>query len=272
MRKFKYMALMSLTALALLTGCKKNDREKIDISSIRTTASETETMSGDEEAAEAVVTTAPETTAAVKETSSAATSTPTKKASYKSGSVTIEYPEIYDTGDPTKESAVNKLLKDNALAFIKAYEVDEAKDSAEIKCQIVSADRKRITALYTGSYNAAGAAHPVNIFYTNTVDLNKISDIRLNDFVDPYTMAGYVLSGDCQFADSTAELRTELMKVKNDTTLEAYTEMFTKADFPVNGTFPQSFSYEKQGNIYFSIPVPHALGDYAIVKYTPDTK
>ena len=32
------------------------------------------------------------------------------------------------------------------------------------------------------------------------------------------------------------------------------------------------FSYEKQGEIYFSIPVSHSLGDYAIVKFTPETK
>lgn len=272
MKKLKYMAFMSLTAFALLTGCKKNDREKIDLSSIHTTAAKAETMGSEKESMEAIVTTAPETTAAVTESNPAVTSTPTRKATHKSGSVSIEYPEIYDTGDATKESTVNKLLKDNALAFLKAYEVDDSKDTVDIKYQVVNADRKRITVLYTGYYNAAGAAHPLNVFYTNTVDLNKMSNIRLNDFVDPYTMAGYVLSSDCQFADSTAELRTELMKIKNDTTLETYTDMFTKADFSVSETFPQSFSYEKQGNIYFSIPMPHALGDYAIVKYTPDTK
>ena len=36
--------------------------------------------------------------------------------------------------------------------------------------------------------------------------------------------------------------------------------------------FPEVFSYEEQGTIYVSIPVPHALGDYALIKYTPDTK
>ena len=39
-----------------------------------------------------------------------------------------------------------------------------------------------------------------------------------------------------------------------------------------SGGFPQSFSYENQGVIYMAVPVPHALGDYVIVSYTPDTK
>ena len=36
--------------------------------------------------------------------------------------------------------------------------------------------------------------------------------------------------------------------------------------------FPQAFSYENEGTIYISVPVSHAIGDFAIVSYTPDTK
>ena len=39
-----------------------------------------------------------------------------------------------------------------------------------------------------------------------------------------------------------------------------------------DGTFPQAFSYEKDGDIYLIVPVSHAAGDYALVKYSPETK
>ena len=54
----------------------------------------------------------------------------------------------------------------------------------------------------------------------------------------------------------------------------ALTDILKACDFTSvsEGTFPQSFSYENQGDIYMVLPVSHALGDYAIVRYTPDTK
>ena len=56
--------------------------------------------------------------------------------------------------------------------------------------------------------------------------------------------------------------------------MEALTAVFENADFPFSGkeTWPESFSYEKQGRIYFSLPVHHALGDYVIVEFDPATK
>lgn len=42
-----------------------------------------------------------------------------------------------------------------------------------------------------------GAAHPSDLFYTTTVDLNKGTLQGLSDYADAYTMAGYILSDDC---------------------------------------------------------------------------
>lgn len=48
--------------------------------------------------------------------------------------------------------------------------------------------------------------------------------------------------------------------------------LFSKADFPYDGSFPESFSYEYEGDIYVSIPIPHAAGDYVIAIFTPENK
>ena len=50
--------------------------------------------------------------------------------------------------------------------------------------------------------------------------------------------------------------------------------VFAECDFTSvkDGTFPQAFSYEKDGDIYLIVPVSHAAGDYALVKYSPETK
>lgn len=287
---FTVLAL-AIAGAVLMTGCKKNHREKIDLSNIQTTAAET--MAPEPSQAS---TAAPGTSASSGDSSSGGNSSggsssgsgtttgskggqasavkniSTKINTYTSGKVTIEYPSVTNLDDSSKSASIDTLMKDNALSILKAYGLDDTQDTLTIKCKVLSADRNRITATYTGTCMKKDAAFPVNIFYSNTIDVGKADNIGFSRFADPYTMAGYVLSGDCEFYDVSPELAAELMKYKNDTTIEVYTDLFNKADFPVRDTFPESFSYEHEGTIFFSIPVPHALGDYAIVQYTPDTK
>lgn len=283
-RKMLTLCLIILSAACLMSGCKKK-REKIDLSSTHTTAAET--MAPETSKAE---TTAAETTAAItldaaienaansngeKTSGNGAATTVTglknKINTYTSGKVSVQYPSI-TLDDSAKETAVNELLKNNALSAVKALGLDEAKDSLTVECKVLSADRSRITVTYTGVSSPEGAAFPTNIFYSNTIDVNKAANLQLSHFVDPYTLAGYVLSDDCKFPLASPELKTELMKAKNDQTLDYYTKLFNSADFPFTGDFPLCFSYEHEGDIYVSIPTAHALGDYAILVYTPDTK
>ena len=275
MKRYTVILTLSLVCALSLAGCGKKNQDKTDLTSTHTTAAET--MSPTTTAAETK-----ETTAADKETTDAAggetkkddskkadsaSSVTTSIHTYATGNISVEYPVVSNLSKAAVQEKINKLLNEHALEFIKAYGVNESKDSLTVKCRVVSADRRRLTAVYTGSYMPEGGAHPVSLFYTNTIDTALGEDM-----------------GDCQFADADAALEKELMKVKNDTDIETYTEMFRRADFPWKAPkntskdsdeavkFPEVFSYEEQGTIYVSIPVPHALGDYALIKYTPDTK
>lgn len=274
---------ITLTATVLMTGCKKNSREKLDLSGIRTTGAAETVAPETSPASTKSQSDTPETSAASSDGSSSSSGGKTGGASaaknisakintYSSGKVSIEYPSVVNMDDRAKAASIDTLMKDNALSILNAYELDDTQDTLTIKCRLLSADRSRITAAYTGTCQKKDGAFPVNIFFSNTVDVGKADNIGFSKFADPYTMAGYVLSNDCEFYNVTPELAAELMNYKNDTTIETYTNLFNQADFPIRGTFPESFSYEHEGTIFFSIPVPHALGDYAIVRYTPDTK
>lgn len=268
-RKGTALCVLALTTAALVSGCKKSP-EKIDLSSTHTTVAET--MAPTTQAETQPQTTAAETIAETADPGTGAKNISTKTTTYSSGGVSIDYPNVINMEDSQKAAAIDELLKKNALSVLEAWEIKEAEDSLNITCQVLSADRNRITVLYTGTLAKKGAPYPTNVMYSNTIDVSKVSNIGFDHFADPYTMAGYVLSGDCVFYNVKEDLKAELMEAKNNTSLEAYTDMFTKADFPIEGSFPESFSYEHQGVIYFSIPVPHALGDYAIVMYAPDSK
>ena len=73
------------------------------------------------------------------------------------------------------------------------------------------------------------------------------------------------------------ELEDEKVSVKDSiksSGKDLWQTVFAECDFTSvkDGTFPQAFSYEKDGDIYLIVPVSHAAGDYALVKYSPETK
>ena len=251
--------------LCLAAGC--GSKNKVDLSSSHTTAAET--MAETTEAAPPTV----EETEPAADSSRPASGLSTSVETYSSGDISIQYPVVANLNNSETEDAVNALLKSNAISIIKAQGLDETSDHLEIQCEILSADRNRLTAVYKGELSAGGAAHPVSVFYTNTVDMGKAADIGFSTYADPHTMAGYVMSDACEFTGLDAETEQAVKEYKATQTIDSYTKLFQKADFPLKGTsFPESFSYEDKGAIYFSIPVPHALGDYAIVEFTPETK
>lgn len=243
--------------------------EKADLSTIHTEA-----------ATEAPKETLPATTRAqeTEETAesqeSAASSVSASIETYTSGKISIQYPAVDQLDDASKKDKINELLKTNALSVIKANDIDEANDTLDIKCRVISVDRKRLTATYTGTLSAKGAAHPVNLFYSNTVNLLQAQNLGLDDFTDAYTMAGYVLSDDVKFSGISSDVEAQVLSYRSSMDLDSLTAVFNSADFPLSSEtqWPESFSYENQGTIYFSLPVPHALGDYVLVAFNPTTK
>ena len=203
---------------------------------------------------------------------------------YVSNNVSIEYPQVSGLEDAEQEEKLNAHLKENALSILTSYPdskepMDPAKDTLDIECEVISADMSRVTAVYKGSYYMDQAAHPNNLFYTNTVDTKTLRDYCLKDAADPYTMAVYALAEDVVLKDADNELREAYLEWQKDMKPEQYQACLENADFPLTKssdgktlTWPDSFSYESEGDLYFSVPVPHALGDYVIVEYDVTTK
>lgn len=264
MKRTVLITMLALSSVCIISGCKAK-REKIDLTTIHTTA-----------AAEAPKETlAPETSKAPEETTAkipdSSSNVTADIATDTADGHSIQYPVVSNMSDVQKQDAVNELLHKNALALTKTLEKDA---SLSVTCEVIAVDRKRITAVYTGSLTVPGGAHPTSVFYTNTVDLEEGKDLGFDDYADAYTMAGYVMSGDCQFAADSQDLEEALLAYRETQSLEYFTELLEQADFPLEKTdiFPESFSYTDKGVLYFSIPVPHALGDYAIVEFNMDGK
>ena len=269
-----------------ITSCGKNKTTEATNAAAATTAAPIikETEAPSEPVAE--ITDAPGSEKEAEGASSGKLKTSIQK--YEVNNISVEYPVISGMENSSQQDKLNEHLKENALAILKNYPdskepMDEEQDTLEVKCTVISADSGRVTATYEGYYNMKGAAHPNNLFYTNTVDVKTLKDISLKDAADPYTMAAYALSEEVSFITADPEaakaVAEGLKAVQKDMTVEQYTECLEKADFPLKKgsdgktvTWPASFSYESEGTLYYSVPVPHALGDYIIVEYDITTK
>ncbi len=272
MKKKKYYFLL-LTAAACLSfsGCKS--REKVDLTSSHT---EAESMSPTTAAAKETEAAKPEETAEEEtkkgQSSASALSVRSQIATHKDGKVSIEYPILSNLKNADMEETINTLIKEKAIQILTDYEVNAASDTVAVQCTVVSLDRSRAVLTYEGSLMTEGAAHPTALFYTTTVDLDKGALMGLSDYADAYTMAGYLVSDDCVVHKPSNS--SEVKDYLKSQSLEDWWEILKQCDFTASGLegFPQAFSYENEGTIYISVPVSHAIGDFAIVSYTPDTK
>lgn len=276
-RKLSALLLLIAAGVCLLGGCKKNKHEPMDLSSIHTTAAP-ETMAPSL-AKPVEATKAPEESAAEKSPAGTAQIS-SQILSYHPGDnekLTISYPAVSNMKDSAREEEVNQLLRENAEAFFGSFGEGSLPDAMNISCSVESLDRNRITAVYKGTYTPKGGSSPINVFFTNTVDLQQVKSLGLNDYSDAYTMAGYLLSDDVEFYQASQGLRNSLLEYRALQSIEDYTKLLNQADFPLKASdgkteFPSSFSYLNQSTLYFSIPVPHDLGDYAIVTIPIDGK
>ncbi len=273
-RNFTAIRILTLAAFCALTftGCKK--KEPVDMSSLHTTAAaEKETMA----TAEQKETTAP---AAESESEKAQSgynlTTEIKKESI--GSSSVEYPVISSMKDEALQEKVNALLKANATAAA-SLEPDHI---VNIAATVESINLKRITVTYRGDKSKADGSAKERIFFSNTVDLETASNLGLRDFTDPYTLAGYIASGDYKLSDTDGK-EDEIRAYLNGTnkTTNYYYEQLKNTDFtggydsdPTDeaSAWPEIFSYEKQGVVFVSLPLPANLGSYAIIHYSPDNK
>ena len=287
MRKnlYKFAALTMFAALSI-TACKKH--EAVDISGIHTSAAETmaETTSNETKAdpaadnsksdsskTDASKAGSSETETQKDSNASAALSVKSKIATEKTGKVSIEYPILSNLRDASMTQAVNELLKKEATSIITAWELDTEKDEVSINCDLVSLDKNKAVFTFHGMVNVAETAHPSNVRYAVSVNLNTGSPIGLTAYADVDSIAEYLSSDDVvvvEPADTAAEVKDSIKSSGKD----LWQTVFAECDFTSvkDGTFPQAFSYEKDGDIYLIVPVSHAAGDYALVKYSPETK
>ena len=259
-RLFLYLTIVALPLL--FAGCKK--RKTADIKSIMTT--------------EAKGAMSPTTTAISESTLSKDFNKPaeteTKKSvteeseSFSEDKSEITYPKLTGSKD---DASLNTMISDNAKLGLKSFATSPDSD-VKLKYNIKNQSGKRVSIVYTGKSGNN------NVIFTNNIDLESDKSIGLSDFVDPLTLANYILSDDVVLENASNAQAAGFAEYKKSLSVDMLKTLIEDADFPlvkknnINEAFPKVFSYEAGGDIFVAIPVPHELGDYVLVKYSPATK
>lgn len=287
-----YIRCFAVAAASVLVltaaGCGKKQTQSVSSGAVPPAAPETMSaaagLSAPVSTAAASAPTQQAAASTAAKTEPSAPSVRTSVETYEKGNIRICYPVVSGSEDPSRLKKVNALLKKNALSILENYPdskepLNQDKDTLNVKCRVVSADSNRITVVYDGYYHMDMSAYPNNIFYSNTVSMKNAANLGFKDFTDPYTMAGYVLSSDVKIKNDNKDIVEAFMNSRKNISQDQYTECFRNADFPLKtgpdgktANWPDSFSYEENGKIYFSVPVIHAIGDYILIEYAPDAK
>ena len=264
----KTLFLAALLLAIAVTGCRK--KETIDLSTLHTTAAETENQSEEEPSKEPIQLDT-EHTESSSETEHKY-SVDISMETYTDGGVSIQYPVLSSLSDQELQEKINQLIKENAVSAARAKGLPAEGASLTVSASVESSNLKRLVLSYKGELKKG--ADTERIFYSNTIDLEEGRNLQLSDYADAYTVAGYLASGDYVFAEAPkgdeAAVRAYINGAGRDT--DYYYKKLTEADFSETGAFPEYCSFERQGTIFVSVPVSHELGDYALIKYVPDNK
>ena len=275
-KKIGMVCAAALMAALLATGCGKKSSSKVVETSAENRAAETAASvaasSGSAESSTAAGSQAAEKRALIS----------AKTESYQKDNISIGYPVVSGLTDSAQQEKLNAHLKENALSPIEALLTDPTKDKLTVTAEVISADADRVVVTYRCEMQRSGDTAPVQLFYSNTVAVRSLKDLGLRDAVDADSMANYALSDAFELANAGENevnaYKTWIQANGKDALQKSIAEKLEASDFPLKKgedgklKWPESFSYVKNGEIYFSLSLPAEYGSVVVFKYDMVTK
>jgi len=191
------------------------------------------------------------------------------KTVYTNKNITINYPQITNLGDTTKQKSINEILKSEALKVLDYYKDNTTELSLDINCTIKYNSENLLSVQYEGIGYAKGAAHPNNLFYTTNINLDKGTRLRLADIIKINENLVNKFKGGSyksQLDDPDQSLKAAAKESVQQLTTADLIKNFNNADSLDNiGTVNQSdtFTYFTKDSLGISVPISVATGDHA---------
>ena len=180
---------------------------------------------------------------------------------YTEDGIIIKFPQLTKASDPQKADAVNKAIQDDIkkeLDSLKNGMEDMELFSLDLKYDLAGYSNKVLSISYQGTSNFEKAAYPVNVYHTQNIVLDDVSNLPLKDIItiDSF-FVGQFKSG--MYSPTNEDLNLEKEGVNLKEVIEGqYSDaelisLFQKED--------ANYKLTKAG-IILSVEVPHAIGDH----------
>jgi len=184
----------------------------------------------------------------------------------------ISYP-VFSFHESGCFEQVNQQVKEDALRILEYFDVDMTNDTLDITYEIADITKDWISIVYCGSYSRTDAAYPTEVCYTSNLSLKDGTHLRVSQMEKPEELAEQIIKKEYRLIGEEAE---QIEAVKNYISAfnkEDLSNYLANADFGTESyeSYPDWFSFwctvGEETQISVVIPVPHVLGDYAVLEF-----
>ncbi|WP_164931519.1 PdaC/SigV domain-containing protein [Longirhabdus pacifica] len=179
-------------------------------------------------------------------------------SSENSNNIIINYPQLSNVEDITKQKAINAIIKNESLKVLSTYDASVENLTLKINYEIKFNDTDIISIAYSGVGYVKGAAHPNKLYYTTNVNVEKATKLRLEDMITlDEKFVQKILNG--EFTVLNEDQETVLSLYTNDELMERLTYADTMGE---NDRYTYAFSYFTEDVLGISFSVPYGAGSH----------
>ncbi|MDR3542281.1 MAG: hypothetical protein P4L69_15160 [Desulfosporosinus sp.] len=178
------------------------------------------------------------------------------KATYSVQNIKINYPQLNNLTDTSKQQKINELIKTSVLEVLNDYQDSLSSLSLTMDYEIKYKGADLLSIEYLGLAYVKDAAHPVNVIQTTNIDLKKekwlaISDVvTVNDsFAEKIKAGKYKPYSSDLDLEAAGALKTVLEGLSSQDLLEGLKQQTAKF-------------YFTKDSLGVSVEAAHAVGDH----------
>jgi len=185
-----------------------------------------------------------------------------EKDVYRDREIEISYPQISNLNSELSNS-INQKIKQDALSVLDFYSGEIEDLSVEISYTQEIINNSLISICFEGIVHVKNTAYPNNVFYTSNIDGRMGERLTTKDIIKVNLNLIEIIKKNAKYVQNDKNTNEELTS-EISRKLENYDSSNMLTDIEKSGTSESEiYVYLKQDSIGFSLPVLHALGDYA---------
>lgn len=193
----------------------------------------------------------------------------TIKEYMKTDNIDIDYPEITGWENADMQAKWNDFFVENARSMSEGYGEN---DSTSYNVKIIDKTSNMLSIVMDGYMYFEGSAHPSSFISTCNIDMQTGDELMLKDFANPEDIADillntsdYTVLTEGVTLDNILEYNFMGEKPTKDLLTTSFTHFDGEYEIYGDGECFGS-SYMENGKIHLVFEVPHALGDFVIVR------